>query len=161
MVWDTTYAPPILGALRTLFGQITAWTSVLPGSPSTLNNCHFPTSNPGGYQGTPDNLPHVLFVQTSRGGDRYAEGGGSLPRGTIECDIYVPANSSWTAGALENLGDQIIDGLLLLPQVIPFVGTLTRTLADDPDPGEIAVDTASNPNAYRTIRITLPYGYNP
>lgn len=164
MVWDTN-AGVMVAQLRTELVACASWT-VAVGAGNESARVHFPVSNPAGtISGVPDPLPHILIVQTDAAFQRYAEGGGGLPRGTLEIDLYLPATANggtvYTAAQAETLADALIRDLMSQPAGIPFLGELSRSLASDPTPGEYAADAAATPSAYRTVRIRIPYGLNP
>lgn len=163
MVWQSP--PAFVAALRTQLAACAAWTAAV-GAGNETASIHFPVANPGGLAGTPDTLPLAVIVQGEDTFTRYVEGGGSLPGGSLEVDLYLPVTTNggatpYQAGDAETLASALIRQLMLQTPIIPFLGTGARAMARDPTPGSLPSDVAGAPSAYRTISLRLPYGLVP
>lgn len=160
MVWQSP--PTFVAALQAQLAACAAWTAAV-GAGNETARIHFPVANPGGTLATADALPLAVLIQGEDTFTRYVEGGGSLPGGSLEIDLYLPVTTNggattYQAGDAETLASTLIRQLMLQTPIIPFIGTGARAMARDPTVGSLPGDVAGAPTAYRTISIRLPYG---
>lgn len=101
-----------------------------------------------------DTLPAVVMAETAISRERYAEGAGGLPSGTLTAVFYLPSSAYSDAGSVETFARAVVKELLEQPTVIPF-REVHSGLCSDPTPGARAAGGNSD---FRTIDITATYG---
>lgn len=164
MTWDAS-PPGMIAQLRTQIAACPTWTTMV-GAGNETARIHYPQANPGGDNATADPVPLAVLQQNPQTSTRYAEGANGLLSGQLSITIMVPAYattlypSPYTAGQLETYAQALVKDLLGQTAGIPFTGA-TFDDAREPQPGTAETTTNTATHAFRSIKITLPYGYTP
>lgn len=156
--------PAYISALRTQLAACASWVAWVT-APLASTNVHFPVANPAGANGTTatkDALPLAVLFEGQAEFAAFAPAASPLRSGVLEIDLLGPVSTgSKTVGELETLAAALISELhAQWPGSIPFLPGASFQAAREPDPGARASDTSANPQAYRSVRIRLPYGLN-